>query len=98
MHNAHKRYWDHVHEGFLRILNPSMPADPKLRSLTQWRRAPWGIRLLDEDLVLGFPRGTRVPQLVIREKLLQRAPKGNDGFLVPESFSSADPVRTSRAA
>jgi hypothetical protein len=96
LHNAHKRYWDHVHEGFLRILNPSMPADPKLRSLTQWRRAPWGIRLLDEDSVLGFPRGTRVPQLVIREKLLQRAPRGNDGFLVPESFSSADPVRTNR--
>jgi hypothetical protein len=96
LHNAHKRYWDHVHQGFLRILNPSMPADPKLRSLTQWRRAPWGIRLLDEDSVLGLPRGTRVPQLVIREKLLQRAPKGNDGFLVPESFSSADPVRMNR--
>jgi hypothetical protein len=27
---------------------------------------------------------------------LQRAPKGNDGFLVPECFSAADPVRTSR--
>jgi hypothetical protein len=73
-----------------------MPADPKLRSLTQWRRAPWGIRLLDEDSVLGFPRGTRVPQLVVREKLLQRAPKGNDGFLVPESFSLAYPVRMNR--
>jgi hypothetical protein len=96
LHNAHKRYWDHVHQGFLRILNPSMPADPKLRSLTQWRRAPWGIRVLDEDSVLGLPKGTRVPQLVIREKLLQRAPKGNDGFLVLESFSSADPVRTNR--
>src|SRR4029077_11710692 len=59
-------------------------------------RAPWGIRVLEEDSVLGFPRGTRVPQLVIREKLLQRAPKGNDGFLVPESFSSADPVRMNR--
>ena len=96
LHNAHKRYWDHVHQGFLRILNPSMPADPKLRSLTQWRRAPWGIRLLDEDSVLGFPRGTMVPQLMIREKILQRAPKGNDGFLLPESFSSADPVRMNR--
>ena len=96
LHNAHKRYWDHVHQRFVRILNPSMPADPKLRSLTQWRRAPWGIRVLDEDSVLGFPRGTRAPQLVIRERLLQKAPKGNDGFLVPESFSSADPVRMNR--
>jgi hypothetical protein len=41
LHNAHKRYWDHVQEGFIGTLNPSMPADPKLRSLTQWRRAPW---------------------------------------------------------
>jgi hypothetical protein len=46
--------------------------------------------------VLGFPRGERVPQLVIREKLLQRAPKGKHGFLVPETFSLADPIRTSR--
>jgi len=96
LHNAHKRYWDHVHDEFLRILKPSVAADPQLRSLTQWRRAPWGIRLLTEDSVLGFSRGTRVPQLVIREKLLQRAPKGNDGFLVPESFSSANPVRMNR--
>jgi hypothetical protein len=80
LHNAHKRYWNHVHDEFLRILKPSVAADSKLRSLTQWRRAPWGIRVLEEDSVLGFPRGTRVPQLVIREKLLQRAPKGNDWF------------------
>jgi hypothetical protein len=96
LHNAHNRYWDHVHEGFLRILKPSVAADSKLRSLTQWRRAPWGIRLLGEESLLGLPRGRTVPQLVIREKLLQRAPKGNGGFLVPESFSSADPVRINR--
>ena len=96
LHNAHARYWDHVHEAFVRILSSSIPADRKLRSLTQWRRAPWGIRLLDEKCLLGFPRGTQVPQLVIRERILQRAPKGNDGFLVPETFSLAHPIRTSR--
>jgi hypothetical protein len=93
LHNAHKRYWDHVHETFIRCLNPSIPADPRLRSLTQWRRTPWGIRLLEKPSVLGFPAGARIPQLVIREKLLRRSPKSNDGFLVPETFSLAHPIR-----
>ena len=96
LHNAHRQYWAHVHDTFFRILTPSMPADPKLRTLTQWRRSPWGIRLLEEDSVIGPPRGSRIPQLVVREKLLQRAPRGNDGYLVPESFSVADPIRTGR--
>jgi hypothetical protein len=96
LHNAHMRYWGHVHDTFFRILTPSMPADRKLRTLTQWRRAPWGIRLLDEDSVLGFPRGASITQFVIRERLLQRAPRGNSGLLLPESFSSANPAGTSR--
>lgn len=95
LHNAHQIYWDHVHDTFVRILNPSLPADRRLRSLTQWRRAPWGIRLLEEDSVLGFPSGTQVPQLVIRQKILRRAPEGNAGFFVPECFSLAHPVGTS---
>jgi hypothetical protein len=99
LHNAHKRYWDHVHEGFLRILNPSMPMDPKLRSLTQWRRGPWGIRLLGEESLLGFPSGTRVPQLVIREK---NPPKGSlavrspDPSLAPSRFRSFGDQRAPR--
>jgi hypothetical protein len=94
--NAHRIYWDHVHDTFVRILAPSMEADRKLRSYTQWRRAPWGIRLAEEDSILGFSIGTPVPQLVIRERLLQRAPKGHSGFLVPESFSLAYPISTKR--
>jgi hypothetical protein len=71
-----------------------MAADRKLRSLTQWRRAPWGIRSPDDDSLLGL--GTLVPQLVLRERILPRAPRGNARFLVPESFCLADPVRTIR--
>ena len=96
MQNAHRIYWDHVHDTFAGVLAPSMGADRKLRSYTQWRRAPWGIRLAEEDSVLGFSLGTPVPQLVIRERLLQRAPKGHSGFLVPELFSLAHPVPTKR--
>jgi hypothetical protein len=94
LHNVHNRYWDHVDEGFVRILKPSMPADRKLRSLTQWRRAPWGIRSPDDDSLLGLR--TPVPQLVLRERILPRAPRGNAGFQVPESFCLADPLRTIR--
>jgi hypothetical protein len=93
LHNAHNRYWDHAHDAFVRVLTPSIAADRKLRSLTQWRRVPWGIRLLDEGSILGFLAGTRITQLVIRERLFQRAPKGNFGFLVPQAFSSANPVK-----
>ena len=94
LHNVHNRYWDHVDDGFVRILKPSMAADRKLRSLTQWRRAPWGIRSPEDDSLLGL--GTPVPQLVLRERILPRAPRGNAGFLVPEPFCLADPVRTIR--
>jgi hypothetical protein len=73
-----------------------MPADRKLRSLTQWCRAPWGIRLSGDHSLLALPRGTPVPQLVLRERILPRAPRGNAGFLVPESFGLTDPVRTIR--
>ena len=94
LHNVHNRYWDHVDDGFVRILKPSMAADRKLRSLTQWRRAPWGIRSPEDNSLLGL--GTPVPQLVLRERILPRAPRGNAGFLVPEPFCLADPVRTIR--
>jgi hypothetical protein len=66
LHNVHNRYWDHVDDGFVRILKPSMAADRKLRSLTQWRRAPWGIRSPEDDSLLGL--GTPVPQLVLRKE------------------------------
>ena len=59
LHNVHNRCWDHVDEAFVRILKPSMAADRKLRSLTQWRRAPWGLRSPEDDLLLGL--GTPVP-------------------------------------
>ena len=85
LHNVHNQYWDHADEVFVRILKSSMPADRKLRSLTQWRRAPWGLRSSEDDLLLGL--GTPVPQLVLRERILPRAPRGNAGFLVPEFFA-----------
>ena len=45
--------------------------------------------------MLGFPRGERAATGYPRETAT-KGPKGNSGFLVPETFSSADPARTSR--
>jgi hypothetical protein len=94
MANVHELYWNHVHDVFVSVLTPSLPADPRLRSLSQWRRAPGAIRRLTEGdrSLLDFPADTLIPQLVLRENILDRAPKGNAGFLVPETFSRSNPV------
>jgi hypothetical protein len=97
MHNAYTVYWDKAHEALHRVLTPACPSDPKLRSLTQWRRCPWGIRILEKDApILGLSKGTAVPQIVIRENIRCRAPKGSKEFAVAPSFSLADPAPARR--
>ena len=39
-----------------------------------------------------------MPQLVVCEDILSRAPRGSSEFVVPENFSLAHPVRASRSA
>jgi hypothetical protein len=91
--NIHETYWDHAQDVFERILRPELSPDPKLRSVVQWRRTPWGIRRLEKDsTVLGIPAGTEIPQIVIAEKIRQRAPKTANEFLVHNDFSLAHPV------
>ena len=94
MHNVHAAYWDHIQEAMTCLLRPSLAPDRALRSLSQWRRIPWGVRVLDEPSeVLGLPCGTRVPQVVVRESIkLRRSPKGSTHYLVAPSFSLANPV------
>ncbi len=41
MCNAHTVYWDCAAGIFCETLGPSLQADRKLRSVTQWRRTPW---------------------------------------------------------
>ena len=48
MANAHRTYWDCVHEVFSQTLGPNLRPDTKLRSITQWRRTPWAIRTLEK--------------------------------------------------
>jgi hypothetical protein len=89
--NAHAIYWDHVDSVFIDIASPSIGADRKLRSVTQFRRSPWAIRILAKRSVLGIPQKTAVPQLVIKEDIRTRAPRGSTQWLVPETFSTANP-------
>jgi hypothetical protein len=94
--NAHRRYWDQVQEEFVRVLEPSLPVDQQLRKVTQWRRSPWGIRILEKPSPLGIPAGTHVPQIVIDENLRTRASKQTGEYCVAPTFSFADPVKRSR--
>jgi hypothetical protein len=89
LHEAHQTYWDAAEEIFQRILQPSLQPDDKLRRLTQWKRSPWALRLLDEGAeVLGLPKGTVIPQLVIQENIRTRASRNAQQFLVPPEFSA----------
>lgn len=75
MENVHDLLWDHVADEFNRVLNPSLEPDRKLRGITQWRRGPWGTRVLEKpSFVLGLDIGAVVPQVVIHENIRQRAP------------------------
>jgi hypothetical protein len=88
MDQAHNRYWDMVADVFHSLLRPSLPPDRTMRSLTQWRRSPGATRQLDDDsTVLGLPKGTCVPQLVVNEKLLCRASPRSSELLVPADFN-----------
>ena len=93
LENVYRIYWDRTNSVLQSILKPSLQADRQLRQATQWRRTPWEIRTLDKpSTILGLAEGTEVPQIVIRENIRTRASKTNQGFLVPESFSIANPI------
>src|SRR5215216_2414713 len=67
--NAHEQYWDVLNDVVTRLLKPTFEPDKGLRSVTQYRRTPWGIRTLDKDSLLAIPAGTRVPQIVLAERI-----------------------------
>jgi hypothetical protein len=99
LHAAHEMIWDRVSDVFTETLNPPVPPDRTLRSLTQWRRAPWAIRMLDTaSVVLGLPVGAAVPQIVIHENIRTRAAVGSSEVLVPGNLSSASPHHSRRSS
>ncbi|MGM4902758.1 hypothetical protein AB8B21_27880 [Tardiphaga sp. 866_E4_N2_1] len=99
MEAVHHRLWDHCAVLFESAVRPSFPVDRALRSPTQWRRFGFGWRKHEEvSKVLGIPAGSVVPQLVLREDILSRAPRGSTGWLVAPEFSvSAIPRRAPKS-
>jgi hypothetical protein len=89
MKKAYWMAWDHVHQGMARILAPLGKPDEKLRTATQWRRAPFGINKLEKNCdFLGLSKGQRVPQIVIYENVRERRPKGSTEWLIDPHLSA----------
>ena len=88
---AHNVLWDCVGDTMERVLSPSMACDKQMRSLTKYRRAPFGIRVLDKpSTILQLPSGTPVPQIVlIEDQRLERASKGSRDYIIAPDFSVA---------
>ena len=96
--NAHNSYWDMVRDIFSEIAKPSLEPDRHLRSVTQWRRMPWGVRVLDKPSSLGIDVGTPVPQVALAETIRTRAARNSKEFAIPPTFSLAHPPRPNGAA
>ena len=89
MTKAHGMAWDHIHQCIERILKPLANPDKRLRTSTQWRRAPFGINTLDKNCdFLGLKRGQRTPQIVIYENVRERKPKGSKEWLIDPHLSA----------
>jgi hypothetical protein len=84
MATVHRRYFDHLVRLSSEILRPSVQADMNLRSHSQYRRMPWGLRRLEKDSdITGLKAGMVVPQLVLAENIrIGRAAKGSNKYLV----------------
>jgi hypothetical protein len=86
---VHRRYFDHLAGLVSDICRPSVRPDMKLRSHSQFRRMPWGLRRIEKDsIITGLKAGTVVPQLVLAEKIRSsRAAKGSSSYLIPSDIT-----------
>jgi hypothetical protein len=89
MSNVHQVYWNTALEVMQRVLSPPVAADGSMASYTQFKRTPWGVRKLEKDSdILGLPKGTLVPQLVLAESIRTgRSSKGSHKYIVSSDFS-----------
>ncbi|QDM24774.1 hypothetical protein FNL56_00365 [Tardiphaga sp. vice304] len=89
MANVHNIYWDLVAKTFSEVASIEVEVDKELRNFSQWRRGPWGLRLVDSsENLLRLEIGQHVPQIVLFEKLRTvRAPKGSGSFAVDPSYA-----------
>ncbi|MEE1614051.1 hypothetical protein, partial [Microvirga sp. CF3016] len=93
-------HWEKLHEDVLRTLNVgSHRADRSLQWAESFRRLPNGSRVIEDDNLLGFPKGSVVPQITLWEKSRKRA-SGDELplFWSPDSFCATPRSRKVKTA
>jgi hypothetical protein len=82
------------------VFCPTVPADNVMRKSHQYRRMPWGYRILRKDSnILGLKAGTVMPQLVLCENIRSnRSAKGSQQFLVPPDIKHQAQSLATRSA
>ena len=90
MATAHSAYFDSVCDASVQLFGSRVTPDPSLRSHAQFRRMPWGVRILEQDSdLLQLKAGTALPQLVLVEKIrFSRSAKGAKEYLVAPDLKS----------
>jgi hypothetical protein len=92
----YKSKWSDLVTLFTTVTDLDVIFDTQLQTLAQKRRLPWGTRVESkDDNIHGFPVGTRIPQIVLEERILTTAPKGTTGYFlsVQEANSLVLPKR-----
>ncbi|WP_295633228.1 hypothetical protein [Novosphingobium sp.] len=98
LRDGHTQHWMKVLQP---IVTATLPAnvlpDDRLKAPDQLRRLPWGTReITSEGHILGFPIGTKVPQVVIWEHWRKLTPSGSS-FFDAELFRSVSRKASTRA-
>lgn len=74
--NGFMSHWTNLYPIVTRILAPGIDPDMGMNQPEKFRRLPGGTRTLEKPSAIGIPSKSKVPQLVMWEKWLDRAPKG----------------------
>ncbi|MFZ4165272.1 hypothetical protein [Brevundimonas sp. NPDC058933] len=75
--NGFMSHWTKLYPIVTGILNPGIDPDMGMNQPEKFRRLPGGTRTLEKTSAIGIPARSHVPQLVMWEKWLDRAPNGS---------------------
>lgn len=95
--NGFTQHWDRLYAVVTRILNPGVEPDMSMKWPEMYRRLPGGTRRLDKTTSLDLPTGSEVPQLVMWEKWVNRAPNGSSAMFWDTSLFIESLVKETRA-
>ena len=84
--NGFMSHWAKLYPIVTAILNPGINPDMSMNQPEKFRRLPGGTRKLKKPNAIGIPAGTPVPQLVMWEKWIDRAPNGSSATFWDDSL------------